>query len=78
MRLWDAASSSIITAPETSGEIQVRGPGIFIEYWGLPKATASEFDGAWFKTGDIGARSGEHEGMYKILGRSSVDIIKVR
>ncbi len=77
VRLWDSDSKQVITDSEQPGEIQVRGPGIFNEYWGLPEATAKEFDGEWFKTGDIGVRSGEYEGMYKILGRNSVDIIKV-
>lgn len=56
------------------GEIQVRGPGVFKEYWGKPAATAAAFtaDG-WFRTGDVAERN---EGMYRILGRDSVDIIK--
>lgn len=68
---------------ETEGEIQVRGPGVFSEYWGRPEATAKEFlpasDGGrpWFKTGDIGLRTDDQlGGLYRILGRSSVDIIK--
>lgn len=55
----------------------MRGPGIFNEYYGLPEATTKEFeDGNWFKTGDVGLRSKQHRGMYKVLGRKSVDIIK--
>jgi malonyl-CoA/methylmalonyl-CoA synthetase len=56
-----------------SGEIQVRGPNIFKEYWGRPKATAESFVDGWFKTGDIAV---VEEGSYRILGRNSVDIIK--
>lgn len=47
---------------EIEGEIQLRGPTIFREYWANPKATSEEFvDGAdgkgpWFKTGDIATR----------------------
>lgn len=56
------------------GEIQVKGPGVFKEYWQKDLATQEAFtkDG-WFKTGDIAILN---EGAYKILGRDSVDIIK--
>jgi len=63
-----------------TGEIIVRGPGVFLEYWNNPAATKDAFLEAdnsstgWFKTGDIAERS--EEGIYRILGRSSVDIIK--
>ena len=55
------------------GEIQVRGPGVFCEYWRDPRATAKSFREGWFCTGDIAVRE---QGVYRILGRSSVDIIK--
>ena len=57
----------------TPGEIQVRGPGVFSEYWHRPEATAEAFVGGWFKTGDVAVVEG---GRYRILGRESVDIIK--
>jgi malonyl-CoA/methylmalonyl-CoA synthetase len=59
---------------ESPGEIQVRGPTVFKEYWQRPEATQAAFtaDG-WFKTGDIAQRTA---GVYRILGRDSVDIIK--
>ena len=44
------------------GEIQLRGPTIFSEYWNNPEATAKEFvegedgKGKWFKTGDVASR----------------------
>lgn len=50
---------------ERAGEIQLRGPTIFSEYWRNPTATASEFAAAaegdanttpWFKTGDVAVR----------------------
>ncbi|GAB5528161.1 MAG: acyl-CoA synthetase [Roseivirga sp.] len=58
----------------TSGEIQVKGPNVFKEYWKKPEATAGAFtaDG-WFRTGDVACLN---EGSYRILGRMSVDIIK--
>ncbi len=58
----------------SQGEIQVKGPNVFKEYWEKPEATAGTFtkDG-WFKTGDIAVFE---NGYYRILGRNSVDIIK--
>ena len=56
------------------GELLVRGPGVFLEYWGRPDATAEAFaEGGWFRTGDVAARE---NGVFRILGRLSVDIIK--
>ncbi len=55
------------------GEIWVRGPGVFREYWQRPEATAQAFQDGWFRTGDIAVFE---DGMYRMLGRSSVDIIK--
>ncbi|MBI4419224.1 MAG: AMP-binding protein, partial [Gemmatimonadetes bacterium] len=57
----------------TSGEIEVRGPGVFREYWKQPEATAQVFHDGWFRTGDVAA---EEQGSYRILGRKSIDIIK--
>lgn len=60
--------------PTDSGEIQVKGPNVFREYWNKPEATSEAFtkDG-WFRTGDMACIN---EGSYRILGRMSVDIIK--
>jgi len=59
--------------PGTPGEIEVRGATVFLEYWRRPDETAAAFRDAWFRTGDVAVV--EH-GAYRILGRSSVDIIK--
>lgn len=57
-----------------AGEIQVRGPAVFGEYWQRPEATAEAFtDDGWFRTGD---RAVERDGAFRILGRMSVDILK--
>ena len=55
------------------GQIEIRGPNVFHEYWRLPEATREVFRGDWFLTGDVAVV--EH-GYYRILGRNSVDIIK--
>ena len=62
------------------GELWVRGPSVFCEYHARPEETARAFapatDGgrAWFKTGDTVTR--DADGDFKILGRTSVDILK--
>ena len=55
------------------GEVHVRGPGVFLEYWNRPEATREAFRHGWFRTGDVAVLE---DGYYRILGRSSVDIIK--
>ncbi|KAL8992494.1 MAG: hypothetical protein Q9169_007061 [Polycauliona sp. 2 TL-2023] len=62
-RLVDTETGQVIPDNEESeGEIQLRGPTIFKEYWRNPTATAEEFvdsedgKGKWFKTGDVAAR----------------------
>jgi malonyl-CoA/methylmalonyl-CoA synthetase len=57
----------------TPGEIFVRGPNVFREYWNKPEATEKAFRDGWFQTGDMAVFE---NGSYRILGRSSVDIIK--
>ncbi len=46
---------------------------MFVGYWQRPDATADAFTDGWFRTGDVAVR--EPEG-HRLLGRSSVDIIK--
>ncbi|KAL7896966.1 acetyl-CoA synthetase-like protein [Trichoderma sp. TUCIM 5745] len=70
-RLVDVDTSQVILpgqeigpdGRERSGEIQLRGPTIFQEYWHNPAATEKEFtnenddgQGPWFKTGDVAVR----------------------
>ncbi|MET9295077.1 acyl-CoA synthetase [Streptomyces sp. NPDC003077] len=59
---------------ETVGEIQVRGPNLFVEYLNRPDATAAAFDGGWFRTGDMATR--DAAGNYRIVGRKATDLIK--
>ena len=68
--------SGAVVPDGEQGEIRVRGPIVFKEYWGRPEASAEEFDAdGFFKTGDIGERDAA-DGSIKIVGRASVDIIK--
>ena len=69
-RLVDTETNQVISpgekidanGRERVGEIQLRGPTIFHEYWGNPQATRESFvdggDGgeAWFCTGDVATR----------------------
>jgi malonyl-CoA/methylmalonyl-CoA synthetase len=60
-------------APGTPGEIEVRGPSVFAEYWGKPDATREAFRDGWFRTGDTAVIE---NGVYRILGRTNIDILK--
>ena len=59
--------------PGEQGVIEVRGRGVFREYWRRPEETAAAFRDGWFHTGD---RAVEDEAGYRILGREGIDIIK--
>lgn len=58
------------------GELCVKSPSLFKEYWKLPEVTKESFtsDG-FFRTGDAGRV--DEDGYFVILGRTSADIIKV-
>jgi malonyl-CoA/methylmalonyl-CoA synthetase len=71
VRLTDDDGNAVATGD--AGEIQVRGPGVFAEYWRRPEAKEKAFCDGWFLTGDLAV---VENGRYRILGRSSVDIIK--
>lgn len=55
------------------GELEVRGPGVFLEYWNRPAETRAAFAGGWFRTGDSAVLE---DGAYRLLGRTNVDILK--
>jgi malonyl-CoA/methylmalonyl-CoA synthetase len=46
---------------------------VFLEYWNRPEETRSAFRDGWFRTGDVAVVD---HGSYRLLGRTSVDIIK--
>lgn len=72
IRLVDANGQDMKATGEP-GEIQIKGPNVFKEYWRKPAATAAAYMKGWFRSGDIAIFN---KGMFKILGRDSVDIIK--
>ena len=53
----------------TTGEICVRGPGVFAGYHDNPDATAKAFVHGWFHTGDLGHM--DERGFVYITGRAS-------
>ena len=71
VRLVDDAGREVETG--TPGELEVRGPSVFLEYWKRPEETSAAFRDGWFRTGDVGVLE---NGSYRLLGRTSVDIIK--
>ena len=44
---------------DTVGEIAVRGPNVFFEYWGNEEATRDALRDGWYRTGDIGRRDAD-------------------
>jgi fatty-acyl-CoA synthase len=52
LRVVDDRDQSL--PPMEMGEVVLRGPNVFKEYWRLPKETAEAKRGGWFHTGDMG------------------------
>ena len=75
MRLVDDDGNELdVSDDETVGEIQVRGPNLFLEYLNRPDATAEAMRDGWFATGDVATRS--EDGYIRIVGRRATDLIK--
>ena len=75
VRLVDDDGAPIdATDDETVGEIQVRGPNLFLEYLNRPDATAEVMRDGWFATGDMATRA--DDGYFRIVGRRATDLIK--
>ncbi len=74
-RLVDDDGVEVAHDGETVGRLEVRGPMLFDGYLNRPDATAEAFatDG-WYRTGDVAVVASD--GMHRIIGRESVDLIK--
>ena len=74
-RLIDDGGDPVPHDGETVGKLQVRGPTLFDGYLNRPEATAEAFDSdGWYRTGDVAVV--DCDGMHRIVGRESVDLIK--
>src|SRR3954454_4034433 len=75
LRLVDDEGAVLdVSDDETVGEIQVRGPNLFLEYLNRPDATSEAFADGCFATGDVATRSSD--GYIRIVGRRATDLIK--
>ncbi len=56
------------------GELEIRGPNVFLGYWNMPDKTAAEFcDDGYFRTGDLGQL--DTDGRLSLVGRAKDLII---
>jgi fatty-acyl-CoA synthase len=60
-------------AAGSTGEVVVRGPNVFFEYWGNEAATGEALRNGWYHTGDIGTR--DADGYFVIHDRKKNMII---
>jgi fatty-acyl-CoA synthase len=67
----DAAGHEL--PPDVPGEIVVRGPNVFFEYWGNAEATREALHDGWYRTGDIGRR--DKDGFFWVHDRKKNLII---
>jgi fatty-acyl-CoA synthase len=51
--------NGVEVAPGVAGEVVVRGPNVFFEYWGNADATAETLRDGWYHSGDIGTRDAD-------------------
>ncbi len=65
VRLVDPAGTVVEGAGV--GELQVRGPGVFIGYLHDPDRTSTAFAGEWLRTGDLAER--DDDGCHRIVDR---------
>ena len=74
-RLRDDTGADLPHDGEAVGELLVRGPMLASGYLDRPEATAQSWlPGGWFATGDAALIDGD--GMHRIVGRMSTDLIK--
>jgi malonyl-CoA/methylmalonyl-CoA synthetase len=61
------SSGGTLAGDDEVGEVEVRSPHVFAEYWRQPDVTAAAFHDGWFRTGDLAVRSAD--GYYTLRGR---------
>jgi acyl-CoA synthetase (AMP-forming)/AMP-acid ligase II len=65
VRIADPEGRSL--PPGQSGELLIRGPGVFKGYWRKPEPTRAAFHGDWFRSGDLAVA--DADGFVTIQGR---------
>ena len=74
-RLLDEGGAAVPHDGDSIGRLQVRGDTLFDGYLNRLDATAEAFDAdGWYRTGDVAVIDGD--GIHRIVGRESVDLIK--
>lgn len=74
-RLVDDEGAEVPHDGEAIGRLQIKGLMVFGGYLNRPEATAEAFDSdGWYRTGDVAVI--DADGMHRIVGRESVDLIK--
>jgi len=77
MRLADSESGELIEATGITGELQIKGPGVFDGYFKDPQKTADAFtDDGFFRTGDLFQISPDEPAFYRFIGRCKDLIIR--
>lgn len=72
-----ANRGAVVDVPDgTEGELAIRGPNLFSGYWNQPEETRRALVEGYLRSGDVAVRA--PDGMFRIAGRMSVDIIKTR
>ncbi|MDQ0256916.1 fatty-acyl-CoA synthase [Evansella vedderi] len=71
IRIVDEMGEDVVTGEV--GELFIKGPNVFKEYWNLPEATANSIQNGWFATGDLVSQ--DREGFIYIAGRKKEMII---
>lgn len=77
--LIDAETGEEVTEPGRPAELRIKGPGIFLGYYGEPEMTERAFDEEGrYRTGDLFeiAGAGEMARFYRFVGRSKDIIIR--
>ena len=69
LRLSDEHGREISEGP---GELEVRTPQLFKEYYGNPNRTRGCYNHGWFRTGDLAIKQKD---CYRLLGHRDLDVI---
>lgn len=76
-KLVDPITKQIITEPNVTGELALKGPTIFAGYYHRSDLTAKSFDAdGYFYTGDLFEIAGEGNDRYRFVGRLKDLIIR--